>query len=37
VLEDGLRTGDIMQKGCRQISTAEMGAAIVAAMDELAG
>lgn len=37
VLADGLRTGDIMQPGCRQVSTAEMGAAIVAALDPLAG
>ncbi len=30
VLEDGLRTGDIMQEGCKQVSTEEMGAAIMA-------
>lgn len=30
VLGGGLRTGDIMQEGCKQVSTEEMGAAIVA-------
>lgn len=30
VLEDGLRSGDIMQDGCRQVGTEEMGAAIIA-------
>lgn len=30
VLEDGLRTGDIMQEGCRKVGTAEMGDAIIA-------
>jgi 3-isopropylmalate dehydrogenase len=34
-LADGLRTGDIMQPGMRQVSTAEMGAAVVAEMDRL--
>lgn len=29
VLEDGLRCADIMQEGCREISTEEMGAAII--------
>ncbi len=29
VLETGLRTGDIMQDGCRQVSTGEMGDAII--------
>ena len=32
VLADGLRTGDIMQDGMKQVSTSEMGAAIVEAM-----
>ena len=31
VLDDGLRTGDIMGDGARPVSTAEMGDAIVAA------
>ncbi|MEQ8480811.1 MAG: 3-isopropylmalate dehydrogenase [Hoeflea sp.] len=31
VLDKGLRTGDIMSEGCTQISTAEMGDAILAA------
>ncbi|MEL6819402.1 MAG: 3-isopropylmalate dehydrogenase [Pseudomonadota bacterium] len=31
VLDEGLRTGDIMADGCRQISTAEMGDEILAA------
>lgn len=31
VLDKGLRTGDIMAQGCRQISTAEMGDEILAA------
>jgi len=30
VLEDGLRSGDIMQKGCKQVNTNEMGDAILA-------
>lgn len=30
VLDDGLRTADIMQDGCQQVSTTEMGAAILA-------
>ncbi|WP_196260205.1 3-isopropylmalate dehydrogenase [Pelagibacterium limicola] len=30
VLEDGLRTGDIMQDGCKRVGTAEMGDAIIA-------
>jgi len=37
VLDDGLRTGDIMQPGMRQASTTQMGSAIVAALDGLAG
>jgi 3-isopropylmalate dehydrogenase len=28
-LDDGLRTGDIMQDGMKQVSTREMGAAII--------
>jgi len=31
VLDQGLRTGDIMSEGCQQITTAEMGDAILAA------
>lgn len=30
VLDEGLRTGDIMQDGCKKVSTAEMGDAIIA-------
>ncbi len=30
VLDDGLRSADIMQDGCRQVNTAEMGDAIIA-------
>lgn len=30
VLDDGLRSGDIMQDGCREVGTEEMGAAILA-------
>lgn len=30
VLDEGLRTGDIMQEGCKKVSTAEMGDAIIA-------
>jgi 3-isopropylmalate dehydrogenase len=33
VLEDGLRSADIMQEGCTQVGTAEMGAAIIARLD----
>jgi 3-isopropylmalate dehydrogenase len=36
-LAQGLRTGDIMQPGMRQVGTAEMGAAIVAELGKLAG
>nr|WP_226647949.1 3-isopropylmalate dehydrogenase [Microbulbifer variabilis] len=32
VLEQGLRTADIYTEGCRKVSTAEMGAAVVAAL-----
>jgi len=37
VLDAGLRTADIMQEGCRQVSTSEMGAAIRDEMNRLAG
>ncbi len=33
VLDQGLRTGDIMAAGCRQVGTAEIGDAVVAALD----
>jgi len=33
VLDDGLRTADIKQDGCRTVGTREMGEAIVAALD----
>jgi len=33
VLDQGYRTADIMQQGCKQIGTAEMGKAIVKALD----
>ena len=33
VLEQGLRTGDIMQPGARQVSTGEMGGAVLAELD----
>ncbi len=32
VLDQGLRTADIAQEGCRTVSTSEMGKAIVAAL-----
>jgi 3-isopropylmalate dehydrogenase len=35
VLDRGLRTGDIMQPGARQVSTAEMGVAVTAELDAL--
>ena len=35
VLDDGYRTLDIMQPGMRQVGTSEMGAAILAALDDL--
>lgn len=35
VLAQGLRTGDIMQKGSKQVGTAEMSAAILAQLDAL--
>lgn len=37
VLDQGLRTGDIMQDNRRRVSTAEMGKAIVKEMERLAG
>ena len=37
VLAKGLRTGDIMQPGMRQVGTAEMGGAILAELGKLAG
>ena len=33
VLDEGLRTADIRQDGCRTVGTTEMGEAIVAALD----
>ena len=36
VLDDGYRTGDIMQPGMRQVGTRAMGAAILAAIERLA-
>jgi 3-isopropylmalate dehydrogenase len=35
VLDQGLRTGDIMQPGKRQVGTKDMGAAILAALDTI--
>ena len=37
VLEQGLRTGDIMQDGMTLVSCAQMGEAVTAALDKLAG
>jgi 3-isopropylmalate dehydrogenase len=37
VLGQGLRTGDIMQEGMRQISTSTMGEAIIGELERLAG
>jgi 3-isopropylmalate dehydrogenase len=34
VLDAGLRTGDIMSAGCKQVSTAEMGSAILAELEK---
>jgi 3-isopropylmalate dehydrogenase len=34
VLDEGLRTADIEQDGCRTVGTSEMGEAIVAALDK---
>ena len=36
VLDGGLRTADIMQQGCKQVGTQEMGKAIRDEMDKLA-
>jgi 3-isopropylmalate dehydrogenase len=36
VLDQGLRTADIAQEGCRTVGTAEMGEAIIAALDRAA-
>jgi 3-isopropylmalate dehydrogenase len=35
VLDDGKRTGDIMQPGMTKLSTSEMGSAVLAALDQL--
>jgi len=35
VLDDGKRTGDIMQPGMTQLSTTGMGDAVLAALDTL--
>lgn len=35
VLTQGLRTPDIMDEGCKKLSTAEMGAALIATLDAL--
>ena len=35
VLDEGYRTADIAQDGCRTIGTQEMGKAIVAALDRM--
>jgi 3-isopropylmalate dehydrogenase len=35
VLDEGYRTADIAQENCRTIGTAEMGKAIVAALDRM--
>jgi len=37
VLEQGLRTGDIMAEGCRKVGTSEMGDAVLAAFTEKLG
>jgi len=37
VLDKGLRTGDIMSAGCKQVSTAEMGSAILAELETILG
>ena len=37
VLESGTRTVDVVEEGMRKVSTSEMGAAIVAELDRLAG
>ena len=35
VLDQGLRTGDIMSAGCKQASTSEMGTAILAELEKI--
>ncbi len=35
VLDQGIRTGDIMAEGCRKVGTAEMGDAILAEFKSL--
>ncbi len=37
VLNDGLRTADIMQEGMTEVSTTAMGDAVLAALDKLSG
>jgi len=37
VLDEGLRTGDIMQEGMKQVGTEEMGMAVVAALNAQSG
>ena len=37
VLAEGYRTGDIMQPGCKQVSTTEMGEAVLEALSQHAG
>ena len=37
VLENGLRTGDIMQAGMRKVATGEMGQAIIGELEALTG
>jgi 3-isopropylmalate dehydrogenase len=37
VLNEGLRTGDIMQPGKKQVGTREMGDAVIAALNGLSG
>ncbi len=36
VLDEGLRTADIAQEGCRTVGTAEMGGAVISALDRTA-
>ena len=36
VLDEGLRTADIAQEGCRTVGTTEMGGAVIAALDRAA-
>ena len=36
VLSNGIRTGDIMTEGSTQVSTGQMGDAVIAALDKLA-